>query len=942
VPTEQPSEGPTASPSTLPSITPTIVPSDIPTVTPTSTPSATPSVQTPSPIDKNSGLCEMCPWPEFRRGYRNNALISDVETCNNGSTYKLLWKYQTAGAVESSPAVGLNDVVYVGSSDGRVYAFNKGGKLRWMFNASGPVKSGPAVTGNSTIYFTDNSTFYAVSESKHGPAKIWSASLESRGSVLSASASINLDGSVFIGSTDGYIRSFSASGSMLWEFMTDGSILSTAAVDSARSRAIFFGSNDSNVYSVSADGILLWRHKTGAAVVASPAMDSDGSVYAASTDGYVYAFRPGKNPAEKASVHRVQYEKLLDSASTKASAPAVNPIHAYESIIDEAARAYAAEEAEPMLASCSSKIGMFTHGIQAGTSRQASNLITAVKAIVPAASLATITNLSAVLSMHALVVPELERGSLTASRTEVSKLTQWVTNGGIVVVVGDSRGEGSSFVNSVFSKAYAPDSPSLGRSSLCKNCSHAHSLPLHLPAVNQVWALKSSSVNSAEQLYSDKRSGSGAGAATTVAHFSLGKGHVTWLGYNWDTTANQSEWNRVLQAAVGSPCGQPSEMPSLGASAPASAAVLTGMLTSVPQSRQASATSSPTMLSKHVAWQYKTSGPVVSSPAIGYDGSVYVGSTDHHLYALSRSGQLRWRYKTGGMIIASAAVGCDDTIFVGSADGYLYALSSDGLLHYKYKTGGKIISSPAVGSDGVVYFGSDDGHVYALGRSPRTAAPSSSAPVPTDVPTNLPSASPSKAPTEVPTTLSPTTTDEPSFVPTRAPSDHPTAKPTTVPTDPPTHMPVTGVPTVVPTTAPPTVGTPTPCTGPVDPVQHAIHAQVVLLKGLVKKYKSVGTYDYVSEQVAARQLKELVIMEDEWYRRAEEYCRKPRTPAPVFSPVDRETMRKLIHDCCEAFRDCIGGNCTSSCVHNCVAVRSACESKAYGQSQTLAPLAPAQ
>ena len=32
-------------------------------------------------------------------------------------------------------------------------------------------------------------------------------------------------------------------------------------------------------------------------------------------------------------------------------------------------------------------------------------------------------------------------------------------------------------------------------------------------------------------------------------------------------------------------------------------------------------------------WSFLTDGPIVSSPAIGPDGNVYVGSEDGHLYA---------------------------------------------------------------------------------------------------------------------------------------------------------------------------------------------------------------------------------------------------------------------------------------------------------------------
>ena len=34
-------------------------------------------------------------------------------------------------------------------------------------------------------------------------------------------------------------------------------------------------------------------------------------------------------------------------------------------------------------------------------------------------------------------------------------------------------------------------------------------------------------------------------------------------------------------------------------------------------------------------WEFRTGGPVLSSPAIGSDGTVYVGSRDYRLYAIN-------------------------------------------------------------------------------------------------------------------------------------------------------------------------------------------------------------------------------------------------------------------------------------------------------------------
>ena len=42
------------------------------------------------------------------------------------------------------------------------------------------------------------------------------------------------------------------------------------------------------------------------------------------------------------------------------------------------------------------------------------------------------------------------------------------------------------------------------------------------------------------------------------------------------------------------------------------------------------------------------------------------------------SGSLKWRYATGSYVWSSPAIGSDGTIYVGSYDGYLYAITSTG------------------------------------------------------------------------------------------------------------------------------------------------------------------------------------------------------------------------------------------------------------------------
>ena len=81
-----------------------------------------------------------------------------------------------------------------------------------------------------------------------------------------------------------------------------------------------------------------------------------------------------------------------------------------------------------------------------------------------------------------------------------------------------------------------------------------------------------------------------------------------------------------------------------------------------------------------VLWEFETGGEVRSSPAIGVDGTVYVGASfpNKKVYALDgKTGARKLEFKTGGFVTSSPAIGSDGTVYVGSRDNKVYALKTD-------------------------------------------------------------------------------------------------------------------------------------------------------------------------------------------------------------------------------------------------------------------------
>ena len=79
-----------------------------------------------------------------------------------------------------------------------------------------------------------------------------------------------------------------------------------------------------------------------------------------------------------------------------------------------------------------------------------------------------------------------------------------------------------------------------------------------------------------------------------------------------------------------------------------------------------------------VIWEFDAGDDVFSSPAIGSDGTVYVGSVDKKLYAINgKTGVNIWEFDAGDKVYSSPAIGSDGTVYLGSWDKKLYAIKTN-------------------------------------------------------------------------------------------------------------------------------------------------------------------------------------------------------------------------------------------------------------------------
>lgn len=159
------------------------------------------------------------------------------------------------------------------------------------------------------------------------------------------------------------------------------------------------------------------------------------------------------------------------------------------------------------------------------------------------------------------------------------------------------------------------------------------------------------------------------------------------------------------------------------------------------------------------AWRYEAGGRINAQAVVGGDGTIYVGTLDRELHAVTPAGERRWVARTHGPVWSAAAI-TGDTVYVGSdadaffalsaADGRtrwrihadgdadsavsfapdgtlritagreLYAVDPAGAVRWRFRARDLfVLSTPAVDEDGTSYAGSIDDHLYAVAADGR-------------------------------------------------------------------------------------------------------------------------------------------------------------------------------------------------------------------------------
>jgi outer membrane protein assembly factor BamB len=196
-----------------------------------------------------------------------------------------LWAFTTGNVVQSSPAIGPDGTIYIGSDNGKLYALTGEGTVRWEFSTGGNVISSPALGPDGVVYFGSvDRNVYAVSpEGK----EVWHYNT---GSGIVSSPALGADGNIYIGTVFNKVLAISASGALRWEFAAGGNVATSPAV--AADGTIYVGAFNDKLYALTPGGAKKWDFTAGNKIYSSAAIGADGTVYFGSLDYKLYALNP--------------------------------------------------------------------------------------------------------------------------------------------------------------------------------------------------------------------------------------------------------------------------------------------------------------------------------------------------------------------------------------------------------------------------------------------------------------------------------------------------------------------------------------------------------------------------------------------------------------------------------------------------------------------------
>ena len=681
-------------------------------------------------------------------------------------------KWRNSGANSGNPvaaAIGPDGTIYcnAASSRGGIRAYSQDGKVKWLFTSNYLVKSSPAVGPDSTIYVGSQDGFlYALNPD--GTLK-WKCKA-GRGMVteedsffnIESSPAVGPDGTIYVTSKDSYIYAINPFGTVKWKYPCDY-FLSDGSPAVGLDGTVYAASVGSFVYAINPDGTLRWKYPAKSCGYSSPVIAADGTVYIGSFfyKGNFFAITPDGNSKWIYEVgSRVESSAVIGNngtvyviqspySSDSCAVHAVNPDgtllwNFYIDIGDSASKCQI--DGSPALAPdgtlyVGSSSGLYaiqtdTYGLQADAPwpwfmQNNKRSIASNDFVMP--QLWRVYGQVAAPDSVSPAGIEVSVNGLTTETNQDDSYELFLPDGTYTLIIDMATNSYPGKIDFIVSGADVHIVPEMRLFQVIGRILEINSPCAGIGVtVGDTTVVTDQNGRFAFQLpdgFYTLRAGLDDGNMPDSRYFMVSREDVEVP----DIQVNKLLWNYDLSLD----CRD--KYPLI---APDGSIYLTnagmvvclnpdGTLRNTFQVQTQGSVNPPALGNDGILYipcfydlvaystegEYKWSFPVeevgmVATPAIGKDGTIYLGSNEA-FYGINPNGTLRWKYQVGNRAQTSPAIGADGTVYFASWPGSLYAFDSDGVLQWRYDNS-QIFAPPVIGRDGVIYAGSYDRFFYAL------------------------------------------------------------------------------------------------------------------------------------------------------------------------------------------------------------------------------------
>ncbi len=237
------------------------------------------------------------PWPKFRQNPQQDGVAPVTPSLEGGA----LWAFPTGKGIFSTPVVGGDGTVYVGSADRVFYALNPDGTERWRFETGEIIDSSALLDDRGRVYVGSGDGFLYCLDAATGQ-EVWRFEADDpRGQQafinwFEGNVAMGPDGTLYVPNDNFFVYALDRDdGAVRWRFRMRDQTWSLPAVDAATGR-LYVGNNNllaalgDNTFAIDADGTRAWSAGTDGSVAASPLLTPEGLVVVGGFDGFLRAY----------------------------------------------------------------------------------------------------------------------------------------------------------------------------------------------------------------------------------------------------------------------------------------------------------------------------------------------------------------------------------------------------------------------------------------------------------------------------------------------------------------------------------------------------------------------------------------------------------------------------------------------------------------------------